>query len=229
MEIDAVRQLLNDERGAETWLRSIAVRDGQRAHANLVRMATSGITLDLMGILLDQMAEALPTLSDADMALNNLERFVAAARSPLSTAALFDRDCTALPKLLQIFSTSQYLSDLLIRDSGSYDILQMTDGRPVARDALVAELYAEISALDDRLSVMAALRRFKHRETLRIAYGDIARGQPLDTVTKQISYLADTVVSAAVRLLAGSWRLSVVYRKGSISSGRDLWCSPWAS
>ena len=199
MDIDAVRQLLDDQRGAETWLRSLAVRDGKRGHANLVRMATSGITLDLLGILMDQMAEVLPTLSDADMALNNLERFVAAARSPLSTAALFDRDRTALPKLLQIFSTSQYLCDLLIRDSGSYDILRMTDGLPVARDALVAELNAEVSVLDDRLGVMAALRRFKHRETLRIAYGDIVRGQTLDTVIKQISYLADTVVSAAVR------------------------------
>ena len=48
------------------------------------------------------------------MALNNLDRFVAAARNPLSLASLFERDREALPTLLQIFSTSQYLSDLLI-------------------------------------------------------------------------------------------------------------------
>ena len=44
----------------------------------------------------------------------------------------------------------------------------------------------------------AALRRFKRRETLRIAYGDIIRGQPVDTVARQISYLADAIVEAAV-------------------------------
>ena len=51
------------------------------------------------------------------MALNNLERFIAASRNPLSTAALFERDPEALPNLLQIFSTSQYLSDLLVADT----------------------------------------------------------------------------------------------------------------
>ncbi len=45
---------------------------------------------------------------------------------------------------------------------------------------------------------MTALRRFKRRETLRICYGDIIRGQRLDTVTRQISYLADAIVEAAV-------------------------------
>ncbi len=51
------------------------------------------------------------------MALNNLDRFVAAARNPLSLATLFERDREALPILLQIFSTSQYFSDLLITDT----------------------------------------------------------------------------------------------------------------
>ena len=46
---------------------------------------------------------------------------------------------------------------------------------------------------------MRALRRFKRRETLRIAYGDIVREQSLKTVTKQISFLADAIVEAALR------------------------------
>ena len=43
--------------------------------------------------------------SDPDMALNNLERFFLASRSPLALAALFDRDATAIPILLKIFFT----------------------------------------------------------------------------------------------------------------------------
>ena len=43
----------------------------------------SGITLDLLANICDQLAEHLPRLSDPDMALNNLDRFVAAARNPL--------------------------------------------------------------------------------------------------------------------------------------------------
>ena len=38
---------------------------------------------------------------------------------------------------------------------------------------------------------------------LRIAYGDVVRGQSLETVTTQISYLADAIIEAAVR---SAWR-----------------------
>ena len=44
--------------------------------------------------------------------------------------------------------------------------------------------------------MLRALRRFKRRETLRIAYGDLIRGLSLRTVTAQISYLADAILEA---------------------------------
>jgi glutamate-ammonia-ligase adenylyltransferase len=47
-------------------------------------------------------------------------------------------------------------------------------------------------------AVLSALRRFKHREMLRIAYGDIVREQSLPTVTGQISHLADAILEAAL-------------------------------
>src|SRR5690606_7353296 len=139
--------------------------------------ATQGVTLDLLALMCDQLALELPKLSDADMALNNLERFIDASRNPLVLATLFARDPDALPTLLLILSTSQYLSDLLVRDNEAYDLLRMTEGLPVAREVLVKELVSEVNALKDDRDVMLALRRYKHRETLRIAYGDIVRGQ----------------------------------------------------
>jgi glutamate-ammonia-ligase adenylyltransferase len=161
-------------------------------------MAVHGVTLDLLSQISEQFAAAAPGLADPDMALNNLERVIAASRNPMSTAALFERDHTALPNLLQIFSTSQYLSDLLVSDKEAYDLLRMTEGQPVARDALVDELVNEVQALGTVNEVLASLRRFKRRETLRIAYGDIVRNQPVGTVARQISYLADAVVEAAL-------------------------------
>ncbi len=59
---------------------------------------------------------------------------------------------------------------------------------------LVEDLVAEIAALEHEQTVLRALRRFKRRETLRIAYGDIIRDQSLQTVTAQISYLADAIL-----------------------------------
>ncbi|MCH8045098.1 MAG: bifunctional [glutamate--ammonia ligase]-adenylyl-L-tyrosine phosphorylase/[glutamate--ammonia-ligase] adenylyltransferase [Planctomycetes bacterium] len=198
MDAAQLHQLLDQPDEAADWLRSLGLTDIDRAHGNLVRMATAGVTLDLLGNICEQLALALPAVSDPDMALNNLERFVAAAGNPLSLGTLFERDPTALPVLLQIFSTSQYLSDLLIVDPSGYDLLRMTDGRPVAREMLVEELCGEIEVLDDERMVLAALRRFKRRETLRISYGDIVHGQSLETVTRQISYLADAIIEAAL-------------------------------
>lgn len=184
---------------AASRLRSWGLEDVHRAHAELAGMARSGVTLDLLAGLAEQLESALPGTSDPAMALGNLERFVAASRSPLALAALFDRDRSALPILLRLFSISQHLSDLLIRDPDAYDLLRLTEGRPVSREALIGELQGEVERAAESRQAAAALRRFKHRETLRIAYGDVILGQSLEVVTRQISFLADAILDAAVR------------------------------
>ena len=199
MDIGRLHRYLDHPVEAESWLQSWGDDDVERAHANLVNLATAGITLDLLAVICDQLAEHLPGSSNPDMALNNLDRFVQASRSPLAIGSLFERDREALGVLLQIMATSQHLSDLLVLDPGSYDLLRITEGQPVARNVLVEELASEVAALDDDHAVMTALRRYKRRETLRISYGDIIRNQPLATVTAQISYLADAIVESAVR------------------------------
>ena len=203
MQVEQIVRYLDDANEAASWLKNLGVADARRGHENLVGLAHSGIPLDLLAVVADQLSECLPTLGGADRALNSLQRFVAAARSPLALAALFERERTALPILLQIFAASEYLSDILVRDPESYDLLRITEGQPAHRQTLIDELCAEVSGLRETPLVMAELRRFKHRETLRIAYGDIIRGQSLETVTKQISHLADAVTEAALRF---AWR-----------------------
>src|SRR5262245_22875325 len=186
IDIDRLRNYLDDATEAEPWLRSLYVVNPNAAHANLTRMATEGVTLDLLAQIGDQLAAAAPGLADPDMAINNLQRFIAASRNPMATAALFERDPEALPNLLQIFSTSQYLSDLLVVDREAYDLLRMTEGQPVSREALVDELVNDVRTLKNHADVAATLRRFKRRELMRIAYGDIVRGQPVATVARQL-------------------------------------------
>ncbi|NLS95160.1 MAG: bifunctional [glutamate--ammonia ligase]-adenylyl-L-tyrosine phosphorylase/[glutamate--ammonia-ligase] adenylyltransferase [Planctomycetaceae bacterium] len=199
MQLDLLRSYLDDFKQAEAWLRSLKLENPKRAHGNLVRMATGGITLDLLAAICGQLQVRLPLCADPDMALNNLDRFVSAARNPLSLGALFERDPESLATLLQILSTSQHLADYLAADPEAYDLLRLTEGEAVARDRLVDDLVSEVEALDHERSVLRALRRFKRRETLRIAYGDIIREQPLRTVTTQISFLADAILEAALR------------------------------
>ena len=198
MQIDRLRTMLDAPAEAESWLRPLGFTDIRTGHDNLTRLATAGVPLDLLGTLCEQFAAVAPKLADPDMALNNLERYLLASRSPLAAAALFERDRQALAPLLMLFNASQNLSDMLCTDPESYDLLRMTGGRAVARDMLVEELVADVRALSSEEEVMTALRRFKRRETLRIAYGDIVKGHSVAKVTRQISYVADAIVEAAL-------------------------------
>ncbi len=199
MDTNVLRQYLDDPQAASSWLRQLGLLDERRAHRDLVQMAEVGLPLDLLSVVCCQLEQYLASCADPDMALSNLERFVSAARNPIALGTLFERDPEALAKLIQIFSTSQHFSDILVRDPESFDLLRVTEGQPVARDALVSDIVAEVEALDHDQAVLRALRRFKRRETLRIAYGDIIRNQNLRTVTTQISYLADAIIEGALR------------------------------
>jgi len=181
------------------WVTACRVQDPERAEANLSQILSQGMTPDLADTLSQQLQAALPLLADPDMALNNLERYFAAARSPLSLAAFFEREPAALGSLLQIFAASQYLSDILVRDPESYDYLHVSQGEPLTREELVDEISYEVSALRHDHEVLNALRRFKQRQMLRIAYGDFVCNQSVLTVAQQISYVADAVLEAASR------------------------------
>lgn len=198
MQLDQTHSLLDSYAEAEPWLTSLGILNPRTAHANLVRLAKAGLPLDLLGTICEQFSETAPQIADPDMALNNLERFLLSSRSLLSTAALFERDQQSLPNLLLIFSSSQHLSDQLCTDAESYDLLRITEGLPVARELLVEELVESVRVLDNEQDVLAMLRRFKRRETLRIAYGDVVQGIPVDQITRQISYVADAIVAAAL-------------------------------
>jgi len=203
MDVLTLRNFLDHPDTAEPWLRALGLTDVKRGYGNILAMAEAGIMLDLLAVICRQIRDHMPGCADPDMALNNLERFICAARNPLSMGTFFERDPEALPTLLQILSTSQHLSDLLVSDPEGFDLLRLSEGAPVAREALVDDIAAEATALNHDPAVLRALRRFKHRETLRIAYGDIIREQSLQTVTKQISFLADAVLEAALRAALG--------------------------
>ena len=198
MQVDQIHSLLDSFADAEPWLTKLGIVHPRTAHSNLLRLAEAGLPLDLLGTICAQFEQSAPQLADPDMALNNLERFLLSSRSLLSTAALFERDEQSLPNLLLMFNNSQHLSDQLCSDAESYDLLRMTEGRPVAREVLVEELVESVRSVENEEDVLATLRRFKRRETLRIAYGDIVQGQSVDTITRQISYVADAVVEGAL-------------------------------
>jgi glutamate-ammonia-ligase adenylyltransferase len=191
--------LLDDPAAAADWGRSTGLADPAVAFRTLAGLFAAGVPRDLLAALAARLRQLLPRVADPDRVLVTLERFVAAVRSPLATAALFERDPRSLEILLGIFSASPYLAELVIADPEAWEAVRVGRGQPEKREALAAALAAELGTLDEPESVMRALRRFKRRQTLRIAYGDIVEGQRLETVVAQISHVADCIVDVAVR------------------------------
>ena len=198
MDVSQIQKYLSNPTAAAPWLQGMGLINLDVAHKNLVQLAMVGITVDLVANMAGQLEEILPQCADPDMAFNYLERFVGQARSPLALGALFERDPEALPALMQLFSTSRHLSDIMISDRAVFELVRETKGRPVARERLIETIVGEIDALKTEANVMKALRRFKRRETLRIAYGDVVSELPFETTAAQISHLADALVEAAL-------------------------------
>jgi glutamate-ammonia-ligase adenylyltransferase len=219
MQPQRLVSLLDSYDAAQGWLQSIGIENLQAAHRNLVSLATAGVPLDLLAGICEQFAAVSENLPDPDMALNNLQRYILAARSPMSTAALFERDAQALPNLLLLLTSSQSLSDQLCCDPEGYDHLRVTEGRPVARQVLVGELLAEVQAVGHYDETLAVLRRFKRREMLRIAYGDIVVGHTVAQVTRQLSYVADAIIEAALDSALRQTSAKLAARSGN---GRPL-------
>ena len=60
IDIDRLRTYLDDATEAEPWLRSLYVANPTAAHANFARMATQGVTLDLLAQIGDQLRGRRP-------------------------------------------------------------------------------------------------------------------------------------------------------------------------
>ena len=86
---------------------------------------------------------------------------------------------------------------------------EMSEGQPQQLEKLVADICVLLESVNDSEIAMRVLRRFKHRETLRIAYGDLIVQHRLGMVTEQISWLAQAlsqgVLSFRDRQLQKKW------------------------
>jgi [glutamine synthetase] adenylyltransferase / [glutamine synthetase]-adenylyl-L-tyrosine phosphorylase len=195
----------DDPEVLRSWLAGLGVRDVDRARRDLrdlIQRAGSN-HLDLFAQLAVGLDSVLPRCPEPGMALSNLERYVAARGDGEQSLRKLAESPKTTEILLQVFSTSQHFSELLIRDPALIDWLQAGAERR-DREALISDLW---DALDEaRIEEERALliRRFRLRETLRIGYNDIVRGIPLEVTTLDLSNLADACIEVAVRL-ARDW------------------------
>jgi [glutamine synthetase] adenylyltransferase / [glutamine synthetase]-adenylyl-L-tyrosine phosphorylase len=144
----------------------------------------------------------LPTLPDSRMALTNMMRFCEAT---VSKASLFN-DVVKYPiiaeVLMTVFGSSQYFSDILVRDPELFRWLTATNVllESPSRTDLEKKIARIEATFSHHVRRMDALKRFFRRETLRIGVRDLIGRCELQGTTHDLSLLADTIVEAALHV-----------------------------
>jgi glutamate-ammonia-ligase adenylyltransferase len=198
MEIATLVSVLDQPHLAADYLHGWRLRDVPRGQRILLELAEAGLTLDLLAGVCSQLAEHLPQTPDPDGALSAFRRYLFAVRSPLSLAALLERDPLAMPMLLAALSLGPRWAELLCDDAEAFDLLRQTEGSAVDLAMLRSELLAEVEAFSDDRLIAAALARLRRRHLLRIAYGELVHGHRLESMLEQLSQLGEALVEAAL-------------------------------
>jgi glutamate-ammonia-ligase adenylyltransferase len=196
-------ELLNQPRAWKDWLMASRIEDASQARGCVESWQTLGIPSELLACLLERLPAALSSTVDPSGCLENLTRFLQASRAPHEMASHLERDNESLATLLRVFSVSPYLASRVVADPDSFELLRMTDGKPVDRDVLVDEICSEMAASRDEATTLRILKWYRRREILRIAFSDFVCQMPLDRVMEQNSYLAEAICEAA---LQSAWR-----------------------
>ncbi|HEV2949290.1 MAG TPA: bifunctional [glutamate--ammonia ligase]-adenylyl-L-tyrosine phosphorylase/[glutamate--ammonia-ligase] adenylyltransferase [Gemmataceae bacterium] len=197
MQIEEIRHRLESPQESKSLLQEWNVRDLERGFHNLTGLANA-IGVERLKDLSQPLSRLLPRCPDPDMALNNLERFLRHPDGVKQFPALIEGRSRTLEKLLQLFSTSQYFSDLLASHPEYLDMLRIPLRRSPSLKEMREQLQAEVDAAFEDSAVLRAFVRFRQRQILRIGTNDIIRDRPLEEVTRDISHLADAALEVAL-------------------------------
>jgi glutamate-ammonia-ligase adenylyltransferase len=205
-------------------LAGIGVRQTDRAYANLRRLAERDADRPRFSRLAVLVADALKRSPDADMALNNWERFAGVLPDPAAHYGLLLDQPKRIEILLAILAGSQFLADALVRNPEFFDWVTdpaVLHGRR-GRDVLATDFDAFAAGARTQDEWLNAVRRFHRRETLRIGTRDIGLHAPTEDVLADLSALADALVG---RCLARVWdRLAERVRPEALDALKSSFC-----
>ncbi len=199
MPTSDLRRILSNPDQTQAWLMSIGVADSDKAVANITSIVGAGMSDEEITNVAHQLRYHLPVVSDPDLALNNFERFIASAPDASALGQRFIADQKLLPTLLTFFSSSQYLSDILVRDFDCFIRLCETGGQLYSLKSLIEIVWKQIETAPTKSRAMEILRQFKRQQQLRVAWGDLIDGNRIEQITQQISWVAMAVCEAAYR------------------------------
>jgi glutamate-ammonia-ligase adenylyltransferase len=158
---------------------------------------------------------------DPDLAINNLEQFVASTPARESLFRLWLDNEALLRVVLSLFGNSVFLSKRLIQQPDLLDTLlnpaslTTAKSKPELRDDLES-LLVRVSRYDAQLDTV---RRFKRAEEFRIGLREIAGEADILATMRDLSNLADVYLEAALRIVWRQWAAPFGLSDGSEGQG----------
>ena len=146
-------------------------------------------------IAIDLLKACLNT-PNPEASLNNFSRFVVVAFNRKWIYQLLRDAPFLIPTVMHCFGASTYLSEILIRNPiYFYDIIDTNVMDSVkSKECMYAELSTTLSRFNDVEQKQRVIRRYKRRETLRIALRDLLNASNVETTTLEMSNLAEVTL-----------------------------------
>lgn len=182
--------------------RSLGFSDPQKAASLWKTILPSAWTTAVAPEHASSLVQTMTGCPDPDMSLLNLSRYVEATIAPshfLSSLFLEEPICLLF---VTIFSSSYYLSDILVRNPGylSWLIGRETLESPKSHSQYLEELESQVAPFRDHRRQINSIKRYKRREILRIGARDLLGIAPVEEITAELSFLTDAVIDIVSRL-----------------------------
>lgn len=190
----AVRILSDRDPGGLT---ALGFGDPDRSFKTLERLTAVDGSADLPANLFRDLAD----VPDPDVALANLDRLTGSVVSRTAFYRLLDRRPGVCGTLLTLLGSSQYLSDIIVRDPANfYWLIESPERLTKARERRYYDQEIDVSLrpFDAPERRADALRRFARRELLRIGAADLIGTRPIHRIADELSDLADAIVDCVV-------------------------------
>lgn len=188
-------------------LTAYGLTDVAQADRNLQAMAGEPHERHQLVAILPILMESIARTADPDQALNHWERFL----DNVTRSTLFDYLRTS-PRMLDLLSTifgnSDSLAFTIIRDPTLVYWLAEEEvlSKPSTRTGLDQALHKQLASLTVKELKLAALRRFRRREMLRIGVRDLLRLADVSETTASLSDLAALLIHAAYEIVDADLR-----------------------
>jgi [glutamine synthetase] adenylyltransferase / [glutamine synthetase]-adenylyl-L-tyrosine phosphorylase len=146
---------------------------------------------------------------DPDLAINNLEQFVASTPARESLFRLWLDNEALLRVVLSLFGNSVFLSKRLIQQPDLLDTLlnPATLTRPKTKNQLRQELRALLASTPTYDGQLDVVRRFKRAEEFRIGLREIAGEADILATMQDLSNLADVHLETVLGIVWHEWAI----------------------